>query len=102
MYGQPIKEVDACPYPFYSFSINSEGTVSLCFLDWKRKLLIGDVRKKSVKEIWNGLKINLYRHLFLKGKRKEHYICGNCSQLSHGMPVDLDPYREELFKRMFI
>ena len=25
IYGQEISEVDACPYPFYSFSINSDG-----------------------------------------------------------------------------
>ena len=40
IYGQPIQEVSVCSYPFYSFSINPEGTASLCFLDWGRKLLI--------------------------------------------------------------
>lgn len=96
IYGQPIHEVDVCPYPFYSFSINSDGTASVCFLDWNRKLLIGDVRKESVKEIWNGRKIYDWQEFFLKKKRREHTICANCSQLSHGMPVDLDRWSEFL------
>ena len=32
IYGQEIKEVDICPYPFYSMSVNSDGKVSVCFL----------------------------------------------------------------------
>jgi len=94
IYGQPIKEVDICPYVFYSFSINAEGTASACFLDWNRKLLIGDVTKESVKDIWNGEKLLKYQKMFLMKKRKEQPVCRNCSQLSHGMPVDLDNYRK--------
>ena len=92
IYGQPIKEVEVCPYPFYSFSINSDGSASVCFLDWSRKLLIGDVRKQSVREIWEGEKLYEYQKMFLLKNRYEHHICCNCSQLSHGMPVDLDEY----------
>jgi len=99
IYGQPIKEVGICPYVFYSMSINSDGTVSLCFLDWNRKLLIGDVRLQSVKEIWNGEKLFKYQENFIMGKRKEHSICCNCSQLSHGMPVDLDEYARLLLTK---
>ena len=51
IYGQKIKEVQVCPYVFYSFSINSDGSASACFLDWARKLIIGNVKKESVKDI---------------------------------------------------
>ena len=44
IYGQGIREVMVCPYVFYSISVNSDGTVSLCFLDWKRDLVLGDVK----------------------------------------------------------
>ena len=52
IYGQEIKEVLTCPYVFYSFAINSDGTVSLCFLDWHRKLRMGDAKRESLKESW--------------------------------------------------
>lgn len=90
IYGQPIKEVQVCPYVFYSISINSDGSVSACFLDWNRKLLIGDVLEESVKDIWKGNKLAKYQVKFLMKRRNEVPICRNCSQLSHGQPEDLD------------
>nr|URC16992.1 MAG: SPASM-radical SAM protein [Lokiarchaeota virus Fenrir Meg22_1012]URC17221.1 MAG: SPASM-radical SAM protein [Lokiarchaeota virus Fenrir Meg22_1214] len=99
IYGQPIKEVMICPYVFYSMSVNSNGTVSVCFLDWARKMLIGDVYEEKLKEIWNGKNMNSYRKMFLFKLRKTHPICSKCSQLSHGMPVDLDDKSEEIIKR---
>jgi radical SAM protein with 4Fe4S-binding SPASM domain len=100
VYGQPIKEVKVCPYIFYSFSINSDGRVSICFLDWNMKQIIGDVKKQSLKDIWNGDRLHEYRMDFLNYKRKEYPICKNCAQLSHGMPVDLDNYSETLIKKI--
>lgn len=100
IYGQEIKEVDICPYPFYSFSINSDGLVSLCFLDWSRKLVIGDTRNESLQEIWSGDKMKSYRRLFLEGGRKKHPICGNCGQMSHGLPDDIDPYRIQIIDKL--
>lgn len=101
VYGQKIKEVQVCPYVFYSFSINSDGTASLCFLDWSKKLIIGDAKNDSVKNIWNGEKIKEYQKMFLRKERKNNLICGSCQQLTHGMPDDIDSFAEnllELFK----
>jgi len=100
IYGQEIKEVQVCPYVFYSFSINSDGTVSTCFLDWSRKLLIGDVKSESVKDMWKGKKLLNYQKMFLNKKRKMHPICGNCGQMSHGLPDDIDQYAEMLLEGM--
>lgn len=100
IYGQEIKEVDACPYPFYSFSINSDGLASVCFLDWGRKLIVGDANKQSVQDIWNGTELKAYRKMFLEGGRKQHSVCGGCGQMTHGLPDNIDPYREDLLKQM--
>jgi len=96
IYGQKTKEVQVCPYVFYSFSINSDGAASACFLDWSRKLIIGDAKCESVKDIWNGEKLLNYQKMFLKKKRKEHPVCCNCGQMSHGLPDDIDCYAEML------
>ena len=100
IYGQPIKEVQVCPYVFYSFSINSDGSASACFLDWSRKLIIGDAKSESVKDIWNGEKLLNYQKMFLKKKRKEHPVCRDCGQMSHGLPDDIDSYAEMLLDRL--
>lgn len=99
IYDQPIKEVMTCPYIFYSLSVNSDGTVSLCFLDWSRKLIVGDVRNESLKDIWNGERLLRYRINHLRGKRKEDSVCGVCGQLTHCQPDNIDPYAEMLLNR---
>lgn len=100
IYGQKIKEVLVCPYVFYSFSINSDGSVSACFLDWSRKLIIGNVKKESAKDIWLGKKLLRYQKMFLRKERKEHSVCKNCGQMSHGLPDDIDKYAGQLLKRI--
>ena len=100
IYDQPLSEVNTCPYIFYSMSVNSDGTISLCFLDWARKLLIGDVRKESVKDIWNGNTLFQHQHEHLQGKRKENPICAACGQLSHCLPDNIDPYTDTLLKKL--
>jgi len=96
IYGQPIQEVLTCPYVMYSFSINSDGTASTCFLDWHRKLVIGDARTHSVKSIWEGAKLRAHQMMMLRGDRKSHPVCGSCGQLTHGDPDDIDAHRERL------
>lgn len=98
IYGQPIEEVSVCPYPFYSFSINPEGSASLCFLDWGRKLLIGDTNTQSVKEIWEGEELRKYRIMFLRGDRKKHPVCGGCGQMTHGQPDNIDEHANTLLE----
>jgi radical SAM protein with 4Fe4S-binding SPASM domain len=96
IYQQPIKPTDTCPYIFYSMSINADGLVSSCFLDWGRKLLIGDISKQSVKEVWHSKKMNALRHQHLEGRRMENPVCSQCGQLSHCLPDNIDAFRAEL------
>ncbi len=100
IYGQKISEVQVCPYVFYSFSINSDGTASTCFLDWSRKLIIGDTKVESIWNIWKGDKLFNYQRMFLLMKRKGHAVCGQCGQLSHGLPDNIDTYADELLDKL--
>lgn len=103
IYDQPISdetEVDVCPYIFYMVSINSDGSVSLCFLDWARKLIIGDVKGQSLKEIWNGDILFKYQIYNLKGKRRDNPVCGKCGQLKYCLPDNIDPYVDIVTKRL--
>jgi MoaA/NifB/PqqE/SkfB family radical SAM enzyme len=99
IYGQPIKEVSVCPYVFFSFAIHPDGMASACFLDWSRKLIVGDVKTESVRDIWNGMDLRYHRLLMLLDERKSHPVCGNCDQLRRGLPDDIDSHREKLLER---
>ena len=55
VYGEPLTHVDVCPYIFYSFCVQFDGIVSACFLDWNRKLVVGDIAKNHLLDILNTL-----------------------------------------------
>lgn len=97
VYGQKREEVDICPYIFYSMMVHADGICSVCFLDWKQRMIIGDTHLNSIKEIWGSEAFNSFRIDMLNGKKNQ--ICMNCDQLKAGMPVNLDPYREKLLER---
>jgi radical SAM protein with 4Fe4S-binding SPASM domain len=99
IYQQDIGDTDTCPYIFYGYSVNADGLVSSCFLDWGRKLIIGDVRQQSMKEIWTSEKMNALRLQHLEGRRRQNSVCGNCGQLSHCLPDNIDAHRIELLER---
>ncbi len=99
IYQQDIGNTDTCPYIFYGYSVNADGLVSSCFLDWERKLVIGDARVQSMKAIWNSDEMNALRLQHLQGRRCENGVCGGCGQLTHCLPDNIDPYREELLAR---
>jgi len=100
IYGQPLTNVSVCPYIFYSFSVNSNGTVSACFLDWSRELIVGNIGETSLVDIWNSKEMNALRISFLKGNRNKHPFCRKCAQLTHGMPDNIDAYVDNIIKAM--
>lgn len=98
IYGAEIREVLVCPYVFYSIAVNADGTVSLCFLDWHRKLVIGDAAKEKITDIWHGGALREYQKMFLRGERKSHPICAECGQLRQGQPDDIDQFASGLLQ----
>lgn len=102
VYGQPLDNMKVCPYPLYSFTIHADGQAVICFLDWNKKIPIGNIKQNSVKEIWNGPKLKKLQIMMLEQKRENHPICKNCKQLIFGMAVNLDEHSTEILKKMEI
>ena len=99
LYGNAIVEQTACPYIFYSMSVNSDMNVSACFVDWSRGLIIGDARSHSLRDIWNSDEMNAHRLAHLDGLRKSHGICGSCGQISHCGPDSIEDTRDVMKQR---
>lgn len=98
IYGQPRENVETCPYVFYQCMIHSNGETALCFLDWNKQLLIGNVKYQSIYDIWHGQDLREVQRNMLKGIKPK--ICIECDQLKAGMPVNLDPYKSEILERI--
>ncbi|MDU4660257.1 MAG: SPASM domain-containing protein, partial [Clostridium butyricum] len=75
-------------------------TASICFLEWKHKMLIGNLKNQSIKDIWNGKEMFNYRKTFLLKQRRSLKACRKCGQLTHGMPDNIDKFSDDLINRI--
>jgi radical SAM protein with 4Fe4S-binding SPASM domain len=101
IYGQPLTPAPkVCPYITYSVKINSDGSVSACFLDYRHQMIIGDLKTEKFKAVWNGKKLREYQIMHLSGIRWSHPFCANCGQLTYGAPDILDPFAEDILKKL--
>lgn len=90
LYGNPIEDVRVCSYLFYSISVNSDLSVSACFVDWSRGLKVGSLHERSLKQIWSGAEMQAHRYAHLRGQRNAHSICGKCQQITHCKADNID------------
>jgi hypothetical protein len=81
-------------------AVNSDGGVSLCFLDWAHKLIIGDVADETLKAIWDGGPLRQHRVAHLTMHRSANPVCAACGQLSHCLPDDIDGHAVLLLERI--
>lgn len=65
-----------CSAPFYSLNVWANGDVSPCCTFYGRKLVIGNIHSKSMKEIWNGPEMKKIREQI--ETKKFNPICQKC------------------------
>ena len=66
-----------CNYPFYTFFIDYNGDVQMCSHDWGKKMIMGNLTKNSIKEIWLSEKFNFVRSK-LGNKNRNFSPCNVC------------------------
>lgn len=99
MYDQRVKvDKDVCPFIFMYLQFNCDGTTSPCTLDWPRKVVIGNVKDSSVKDIWNGQRLRRLQMTMLEGKRCDVNFCNNCMAPLVCVEEDLDPHKARLLE----
>ena len=100
IYGQEVLEKKVCPYIFYTMVINSDGSISACLQDWKRKLIAGNSNNESLRDIWLGNILDAYRLEHLKGNRNHNPICANCGVISYGFMDNIDNSSTKILYRL--
>lgn len=96
LFGNDIEDVQICPYLFYSISVNSDLSVSACFVDWSRDLAVGTLKQRSLKDIWTGPEMQSHRLAHLRGLRTHHSVCGKCSQVTHCKADNIDSDKDKI------
>lgn len=100
-YGYEWQERICCDTLFMRMNIASNGDVNACGCQWPG-LLIGNINKTTLCEIWNGEAHRKYMQLHLSGKRYRIIKCKDCESISFaGHPMDnLDEHLDEILARV--
>ena len=69
----------SCLHPWEEMVIGADGRVGLCCLDYELSAEIGDTKKNTLKEIWQGNQVNMYRKKHDELKYHEIEACKNCN-----------------------
>ena len=99
-YGRKTVHKAICPYPYYSLSINADGIVSPCCVDWNRDLAIGSVATESLLDIWNGEGLRALRRQHIVDGLGANPSCASCGQVHACTHDNLDAHKEKL-KQLF-
>jgi radical SAM protein with 4Fe4S-binding SPASM domain len=67
-----------CPEVFDKLSINWDGQVSACCADSNNQMVVGDVLKQPLRDIWHADSLNTYRHMLADMRHDELPLCKNC------------------------
>lgn len=100
LYGQEVRNIQICPFPFYSAVINPDGIVTVCCADWKRRLVIGDLNYESMKEIWNGQKLHHLWMEFAAGRKNDCEACRKCLSPNYNSHDYLDDHSELILNNL--
>jgi len=84
----------ACPAPFYIMCIHADLRVSMCGVDWSKRLVVGDLHDQSLLEIWQGTDAHNVRVAHLAGERCKLDGCRTCTYLDTTLPDDIDALSE--------
>lgn len=77
---------EICKHPWMSMTIKSNGEAAMCMEDFNNEIILGDVSKESLFDIWNGEKyqqfrwdhFNLNSNIKCKGQCDMHLIGEYC------------------------
>lgn len=96
-----VVENEGCPVCerlFYHFTINSSGNVFPCDLNENENLRLGNVKEKSLTQIWNGETLHKIRLAFLNGDIPK--ACEDCSVFVFDFPNELHKHADTICERL--
>nr|WP_325179362.1 radical SAM/SPASM domain-containing protein [uncultured Oscillibacter sp.] len=100
VHGQTPQVARVCPFPFYSLTIAPDGIANVCCSDWRRKLVIGDLKRQSLMDVWKGDLLKKFWIDMLSGNKDRYEMCAQCVYPVYNSTDNIDAYAEEILKRM--
>ena len=78
------KLLNKCPIPFRLLSICSNGDVPLCFNDWSKNNIMGNVNQSTIREIFNSKQYKKVREE-TKNHTIKNNLCEHCNLYNDGI-----------------
>ncbi|MBT7066445.1 MAG: radical SAM protein, partial [Verrucomicrobia bacterium] len=81
---------DCCTFPWYAMVVCADGTVTPCPQDFEARMVMGNVRNATLRDIWNGEPYRKLRSAFREDLDSLE-LCSKCDRLCQktvgGVPV---------------
>ncbi len=71
-----------CAELWFKMVINWKGNVLLCCHDWAETYVLGDVNKRKIFQIWNGVNNRGLRSLHVSNSFDKIFLCSHCREWS--------------------
>jgi MoaA/NifB/PqqE/SkfB family radical SAM enzyme len=86
MYRAPDEKIfrkDPCRLIWTDMRVSWNGEVPLCCNDYDGKVILGDITRQDIKEIWAGSPLKAIRDLHIQGRFDEIPLCAPCEYNYH-------------------
>jgi len=78
-----------CIMLWRKLTIYWDGIASPCCNDYDKGFILGDLKKQTIREIWNGKPLVALRKIHLAGKAQEVPLCKGCNPFEASVPMIL-------------
>lgn len=93
------RERHPCYWGMQTFNILYDGRVVLCSVDYDGKFVGGDLKKQTIKEVWQGKLKKEIRDVMLRGEwNKLPKFCRDCSDWQKAVNITYNPKSGEIKK----
>jgi len=75
------RQVYPCHNIWKELTVLSNGKVALCCMDYDGKVVVGDLTRQSIMEVWDSEEFTAIRKLHLAGRTDSIAMCRNCDIL---------------------
>lgn len=77
-----------CAYLWTRLTVFWNGDVTTCCRDYNGTLALGNAKEHSIKSLWLGQQMTLFRHRHSAGRRQSMDICANCDISTRKKEID--------------
>jgi len=73
------RRIDPCRLLWTELIVSWDGKVPLCCIDYDDKIIMGDLKNESIREVWSGERLKKNRNIHMDGDFNKIPLCESCT-----------------------